>query len=158
MGTSELSLQRLHFLKDVHVSQEGNIGGYTSKATSGQMAITSETRLRVKGSSGCNNSKATSGKITPITSERRKTPEGSSGHSPCDCPRGHQSNMQVLETSTNAEFGHMSMPEWARKPAELRSPGHFRQILRSVEESGQKLRMSDSGSCEEHDEYISGQV
>ena len=30
--------------------------------------------------------------------------------------------------------------------------------LGSVEESGQKVRKSDSGSCEEHDKSISGQV
>ena len=30
--------------------------------------------------------------------------------------------------------------------------------LGSVEESGQKMRMKDSRSCEEHDKFISGQV
>ena len=62
---------------------------------------------------------------------------------------------QVLETSVNAEFGLISMLEWAREPGELRSAVSY---LRWVEKSGQKVRMSNSGSCEEHDESTFGQV
>ena len=62
---------------------------------------------------------------------------------------------QVLETLANAEFGHMSMPEWAREQAERATSVSY---LGSVDESGQKMRMSDPGSCEEHDESTSGQV
>ena len=55
--TSEAAL----FLNNAHTSLEGNIGGYTSEATSGQTPITSETPSSVEGSSGCNISEATSG-------------------------------------------------------------------------------------------------
>ena len=70
------------------------------------MPITSETLSSVGGSSG------------------GKTPEDSSGHMPMRLSEG-TAIQQVLETLANAEFGHMTMPEWAREPAELRSPGYF---------------------------------
>ena len=73
--TSEAAL----FLKNTHMSLEGNIGGYTSETTSGQMPITSDTPSSVEGGSKCNISEATSGQITPITSETPSSVEGSSG-------------------------------------------------------------------------------
>ena len=72
------------FLNNAHMSLEGNIGGYTSEATSGQMPITSETPSSVEGSSGCNISEATSGQnahtirdaIERGGEQRRKSPRG----------------------------------------------------------------------------------
>ena len=58
-------------------------------------------------------------------------------------------SQQVLETSANAEFGHnMSMPEWAREPEELRSPGHSSQFSGVGRRIWPRGEMSDSGSYE----------
>ena len=52
----------------------------------------------------------------------------------CPCPRGQGSQRSCAHQVASVSY------------------------LGSVEESGQKVRMSDSGSCEERDESISGQV
>ena len=52
----------------------------------------------------------------------------------CPCPNGQGSQRSCVHQATSVSY------------------------LRSVEESGQKVRMSNFGSCEEHDESISGQV
>ena len=59
--------------------------------------------------------------------QRKNTPEDSSGHMPMRLSEG-TSIQQVVEISADAEFGFMSIPEWARKPVELRSPGPFSQL------------------------------
>ena len=129
--TSEAAL----FLKNAQLSLEGITGGYTSEATSGQMSITSETPSSVEGSSGCNISEATSGQnphnirdaIERGGEQRRKNSRGFSGRMPMRLSEG-TTIQQGLETSANAEFGHTSMPEWAREPEKLRPPSHFRQL------------------------------
>ena len=80
------------FLKNAHMSLEGNIGGYTSETTSGQMPITSETPSSVEESSGCNISEAISGQIMPITSETPSSVEGSSGCSISEATSGQNAH------------------------------------------------------------------
>ena len=160
--TSEVAL----FPKNAHMSLEENIGGYTSEASSGQMPITSETPSSVEGSSGCNISEATSGQnahdirdaIERGREQRRKTSRGFFwAYAYMRLSEG-TSIQQVLETSANPEFGLMSMPEWARSRWSYAHQATSVSYLRSVEESGQKMRVSDSWSYEERDGSISSQV
>ena len=130
------------------------------------MPITSETPSSVEQSSGCNISEATSGQnahnirdaIERGGEQRRKKilQKVLLGISPCDCPRGQQSGkcwrlqrMLILD-SRPCPSGQGSQRSCAHQATSV-------SYLGSVEESGQELRMSDSGSCEEHDESISGQ-
>ena len=87
-----------------------------------------------------------------------KTPEDSSEHMPLRLSE-KTAIQQVLETSADAEFGLMSMPEWARERQwSCARQAILDSYLGSVEEPGQEVIISDSGSCEEHDEPISGHV
>ena len=52
----------------------------------------------------------------------------------CSCPNGQGSQWSCAPQATSVSY------------------------LGSVEKSDQEVRMSDSGSCEEHDESISGQL
>ena len=136
------------FLKNVDMSLEGNTEGYTSEATSGQMTITSEAPSSVEGSSGCNISEATSrpnvhnfrDAIERGEEQRRENSRGffwAYAHATVrgdSNPSGQGSQRSCAHQATSASY------------------------LGSVEEYGQKVRMSDSGSCEEYDDSISGQV
>ena len=71
-----------------------------------------------------------------------KTPEDSSGQMPTMRLSKGTAIQHMLETSADAEIGLMFMPEWAREPVELRSPGHFTvSYLGSVEEPGQEVKI-----------------
>ena len=117
-----------------YMSLEGNSGGYTLEATSGQMPKTSETTSSVEGGQRMEHFRgyfrANAHNIRSVEgSSGGKTPEDFSGHHmPIRLCERTATQQQVLGTSANAEFGHISMPEWARKPAELRSPGLFSQL------------------------------
>ena len=50
------------------------------------------------------------------------------------------------------------MPEWARNQWSCARQAASVSYLGSIEESGPEVRMSDSGSCVEHDDSISGHV
>ena len=90
--TSEAAL----VLENAYMSLEGNSGGYTLQATSGQMSKTSETTSSVERGSGWNTSESTPGQM-PITSETPWSVEGSSGGKTPEGSSGYHMPMRLSE-------------------------------------------------------------